>query len=352
MVVNEVERYVLENVKLSAKSTRARDKKFFIWWVFFFPSGQAGAPLPPPRHFLSPAMLHTPLWGRAVPAAVPRRGHLPCITAQINPANLHTATHINPQPHTNLHTATHITPQPHTNHHTATHINPQPHTNLHTATHINPHQPAYLHTATHINPHQPTYQHTATLGSYCGLVAGGSVVSPVPPCPAFFGRRGFPPFARFARCPGESVRNPNVINPANLPYKSTLQINPHQPCKSPRGVGQRACPRGGALLNAPWGALAVLPFFPAVVLSLSWLLCGSVGVRAPGAALRLMPLGARSPSSFSFLRSELPPKSTDTSKPTLQCTRSPYGAERLPPAGGHYMAIIVLMSSFVNIAYG
>lgn len=35
---------------------------------------------------------------------------------------------------------------------------------------------------------------------------------------------------------------------------------------------------------------------------------------------------------------------------TLQCTQSPYGAERLPPTDGHPTTIIVLMSSFVNMA--
>ena len=55
--------------------------KFLFGGCFLCPASKASAALPPPRRFLSPAMLHTPLWGRAVPASVPRRGHLPCIAA-------------------------------------------------------------------------------------------------------------------------------------------------------------------------------------------------------------------------------------------------------------------------------
>ena len=67
-------------------------------------------------------MLHTPLWGRAVPASVPRRGHLPCIAAQINPTNHHTATHSHTQPHTATHKSTHSHTQPHTATHKTTRI--------------------------------------------------------------------------------------------------------------------------------------------------------------------------------------------------------------------------------------
>ena len=57
-----------------------------------------------------------------MPASVPRRGHLPCIAAQINPTNHHTATHSHTQPHTATHKSTHSHTQPHTATHKSTRI--------------------------------------------------------------------------------------------------------------------------------------------------------------------------------------------------------------------------------------
>ena len=94
LCVYEDDRCVLLNVKLSAKSTRLLNHPEP-------PAKSSGivscAALPPPRRFLCPANIHTPLRGRAVPAAMPRRGHLPTISPQINPAS----PRINPA---NLHT--------------------------------------------------------------------------------------------------------------------------------------------------------------------------------------------------------------------------------------------------------